>query len=237
MARPAPPPEDAPDLPAGAFSAWLERTLAALASGGGTDVACGECTACCTSSYFIHVEPDETGTIASVDRRLLVPAPGLPANHLLLGYDAQGRCPALGTAGCSIYGQRPRTCRAYDCRVFAAAGIPAGGADKARITRQSRRWRFAYPLKRDREEHAAVQAAARFLQEHPEAFPGGRTPEHPSQVAVLALKACRVFLGADRAATAGGRPRTNAALARAFVRACRTFDERRDREAARRTRP
>ena len=90
---------------------------------------------------------------------------------LLMGYDGTGRCPMLGGGRCSIYEDRPRTCRTYDCRVFAAAGI---AADRDPITRQARRWEFGHPTRQDRDEHAAVRAAARFLRERAECFPAGR---------------------------------------------------------------
>ena len=36
-----------------------------------------------------------------------------------MGYDERGHCPMLVDGDCSIYEHRPRTCRTYDCRVFA----------------------------------------------------------------------------------------------------------------------
>ena len=53
---------------------------------------------------------------------LRFPRPGRPKGHVVLGYDEHGRCPMLGDHGCTIYEHRPRTCRTYDCRVFAATG-------------------------------------------------------------------------------------------------------------------
>ncbi|MFA6001077.1 MAG: hypothetical protein WC828_03075 [Thermoleophilia bacterium] len=44
--------------------------------------------------------------------------------------DCDGCCPMLIDGGCSIYEHRPLTCRIYDSRVFAAAGIVAGGDDR-----------------------------------------------------------------------------------------------------------
>ena len=111
------------DLPAGRFSAWLAGMRAALIEGRGVDVPCGECTACCTSSYFVHIESGETQTLARIAPELVFAAPGAPGRRLL-GYDRRGRCPMLSAAEtCSIYDDRPLTCRVYDCRVFAAAGV------------------------------------------------------------------------------------------------------------------
>ena len=178
------------DLPAGEFSSWLRRTRAVLLGEGGADVPCGACSACCTTSHFVHIRPEETQTIARIPRELLFPAPGLPAGTLLLGYDELGRCPMLAGGRCSIYEDRPLTCRTYDCRVFAAAGT---AADREPITRQARRWKFGHPTQDDRDEHVAVRAAATFVREYAECF-SVAPPRDPVQVALLAIKVCEVFL-------------------------------------------
>ena len=179
------------DPPAGGFSSWLHRTRLAQVEDTGADVPCGECVACCRASYFIHIGPEESQTITRIPVELLFPAPGRPKGTVVLGYDEHGRCPMLRGDGCSIYDDRPLTCRAYDCRMFAAAGI---AADRAEITERARRWRFDYPIRDDHARHTAVNAAARFLQEHTECFPAGAIPENPADVAVLAIKVYEVFL-------------------------------------------
>ena len=122
-------PEDEPTeeaseaLNAGAFSTWLDEIAAAIAGTTSSDVPCGTCTGCCTSSQFIHIGPDETDALAHIPAALLFPAPRMPRGHVLMGYDRRGHCPMLVDDACSIYAHRPRTCRTYDCRVFTAAGI------------------------------------------------------------------------------------------------------------------
>src|SRR5690349_17026309 len=112
---------------AGPFGAWLAAARASLrGEGPGIDVPCGDCRGCCTSSMFVHIRPGETGTLAVIPKRLLVRAPGQPRGQLLLGFGEDGCCPLLQDRECSIYEQRPRTCRDFDCRIFAAAGIEAG---------------------------------------------------------------------------------------------------------------
>jgi uncharacterized protein len=185
------------DLPAGDFSSWLRHTLQALKNETGTDVTCGNCTACCTSSYFIHIKPEETQTLKRINKKILFAAPGLPKGNMLLGYDKDGRCPMLIDNNCSIYEDRPLTCRNYDCRVFAAAGIAAGDDDKALIYERVRQWKFSFPGKRDRDEYSAVQAAVLFLREHADCFPAGVVPRNPSLLAILAIKVYEVFLNTD----------------------------------------
>jgi uncharacterized protein len=152
-----------PDFAAGNFSSWLDEMRVAIRTGGVVDVACGGCTACCTSSQFVHVGPDETDALAHIPPELLFPAPGLPDGHVVLGYDERGHCPMLVDGRCSIYEHRPRTCRAYDCRIFAATGLDVDAEDdrKAPIARQARRWRFTFPTADDRRRQGAVRAAVR----------------------------------------------------------------------------
>jgi uncharacterized protein len=209
------------DLPAGEFSAWLRSMRAALAGDGGTAVPCGACSACCTSSHFVHIGRVESATLERIPRELQFPAPGLPTGDVVLGYDEQGRCPLLRDGRCSVYAERPLTCRVYDCRVFAAAGI---AADCDPITRQARRWAFSYPARRDRDEHAAVQAAARFVRERAECFPGGQTPRDPVTVALLAIKAYDVFLETGGQPGAGACTSLDQARARAILEANQKFE-------------
>ena len=132
------------DLSAGDFSSWMIEIQGAIRGDHGSDVPCGGCTACCTSSQFIHVGPDESDSLAHIPTDLLFPAPGLPAGHVVLGYDERGHCPMLIDDKCSIYEHRPRTCRTYDCRVFPAAGLDLEDPDKVLIAERAQRWRFSY---------------------------------------------------------------------------------------------
>ena len=185
-------------LPAGSFSSWVQHTRSAVADKGTADVPCGTCIACCTSSYFIHVGPDEAETLRRIPKALLFPAPGLPKGNVLMGYDEHGRCPMLKNGLCSIYEHRPKTCRNYDCRIFPAAGIESDGRDL--INRQIRRWKFSYATPVDRTEHVAVQTAAKFLREHADQFPKGAVPTGATQLAILAIRVFEVFLDPNTAA-------------------------------------
>lgn len=152
--------DEAGDLAAGEFGAWLSEIGRALRDEATTDVPCGDCTACCTASQFIHIAPDESETLARIPRALKFAAPGLPKGHVLMGYDERGHCPMLQDGVCSIYDDRPRTCRTYDCRIFPASAVALTDEDKASIARQARRWTFTYATDADRVRHAATRAAA-----------------------------------------------------------------------------
>ena len=167
-------------LPAGPLTTWLGMIDAALAGEGDSDVPCGPCTACCTSSQFVHVGPEESDALAHIPAELLFPAPGLPG-HLLLGYDERGHCPLLVDGVCSIYSHRPRTCRVYDCRVFAATGVDPGPDDKPAVTEQAVRWVFEISTDDDRRSAAALRATVAALE-------GGEGPPGALGRAVTAVR-------------------------------------------------
>ncbi|MGD9700909.1 MAG: YkgJ family cysteine cluster protein [Acidimicrobiia bacterium] len=187
------------DVPAGDFSSWMTEIQGAIRGERGADVPCGRCTACCTSSHFIHIGPDEADTLSHIPAELLFPAPRLPRGHVLLGFDQRGHCPMLIDGQCSIYEHRPRTCRTYDCRVFPAAGLELDDDDKVLIAEQARRWRFGYPTQADRNQHDAVRAAAAFLDERWAFLPDGAVPTNTTQLAVLAIEVHGAFLQRDEA--------------------------------------
>jgi Fe-S-cluster containining protein len=183
--------------PAGVFSVWLDEIRSALRGERGSDVPCNGCTACCTSSQFIHIGPDETDTLAHIPSTLLFPAPRLPIGHVLLGYAENGHCPMLIEGACSIYEHRPLTCRTYDCRIFPAAGVEIEDEQQVAIARRASRWQFDFSSDADRRKHDAVRAAARFAREHPEALPDGVASANPTRLAVLAIERHEDFLDSE----------------------------------------
>lgn len=197
--------DDGP-LDAGPFGPWLERTLAVLGGrpGAEADVPCDGCTACCESSQFVLVEPGEHDARAHIPTQLLFPAPGAPEGYSVIPYDADGRCPMLRDGGCSIYEHRPRTCRAYDCRVLAAAGVDVG-PEKPTIRRRVDRWRFTFgdegcvDSAGDERSAAAVRSAADFLADHADELPGDGPP--PTQRAALAVELHDLFTSAAEPTT------------------------------------
>ena len=211
------PTDGAMTLSAGAFGAWLSQARAALHGDGGADVPCGDCVGCCVSSYHIPIRPTDRAARDAIPIQYLQRVSMRPDDPLMLGYLDDGLCPMLKQGRCSIYAQRPQTCRDYDCRVFAAAGIEAGDAAKRVINERVRAWRFNYATDVDRELHAAVRAAAAFIQSKREAFPQGCAPKASTGVAVLAIKTYEVFM-TDLSA------KSDADIARALLDAAQAFD-------------
>jgi hypothetical protein len=150
--------------------------------------------------------------------RVLMPVQRLPPGNAMMIPRSNGHCPMYVGGECTIYRDRPQTCLDYDCRIFSAAGIAAGGADKAVINRRVGEWRFDYPSTADRRAHQAVQAAAAFIRDHGASFHGARVPTAPTGIAVLAIKAYAVFLDDDV------ETQTTEQVAAAIIEASRDFD-------------
>lgn len=180
-------------IAAGEFTLWLEKTNESLKENSEADVPCGECTACCHSSYFIHITPNDSATLKHVPKQLVFPAPGLPKGHMLLGFDENGRCPMLVDSVCSIYAYRPQTCRQYDCRVFPATGLSVTDSDKNLISAQSQRWEFSINTEQGHEELSALQNAARFLVKYGSRFPEEFAPKNVTQQAIFAIRIYSLF--------------------------------------------
>jgi Fe-S-cluster containining protein len=206
------------EVAAGEFGAWLAATHAVLRGTQGADVPCGDCVGCCVSSYAIPLRPTDSAVLDRVPARFLrrVEAAGQP--HWQMGYDAQGHCPMFSGSGCRVYAIRPQTCRDYDCRIFAAAGLLAGDHRKATINARIQSWVFSYASEAARAAHEAVRAAGRFLERHRDLLPPGMAGTTPMGIAVLAVKVHGVFLGDD----AASRPAIE--IVRAIVAECQRFE-------------
>lgn len=149
-------------VPAGSFQVWLGEIKSAIADGADSDVPCGSCSACCRSSQFILVTEADVAARAVIPAELLFAAPGLPSGNHVMGYDKHGNCPMFIDGGCSIYVDRPQTCRTYDCRVFAATGIDVAADGHAEIAVRVQQWQFEMDAA-DESTVAALRAAASYV--------------------------------------------------------------------------
>ena len=179
---------------------------------------------------FIHIRPEETQTIRRIPRALLFPAPGLPTGHVLMGYGDKGQCPMFVDNQCSIYEDRPQTCRDYDCRVFAATGVLVDDETQPEIARRVKEWVFTCQSEAGREEHRSVQAAAVFLMKNRDLFPPGSLPSYPVQLAALAVRVYRVVSEMTARDHPESAPIADAAIAGAILEALR--DDVRDRSSS-----
>ena len=181
-------------IAAGSFSTWLNAMQVAISGRGEMDVPCGECNACCRAAYFIQVEAHEDQALTAIPEPLLFPAPGETSGDKVMGFNEQGQCPMLDKDQCSIYLARPRTCRVFDCRVFAATGVFPTEPEKAEVTARAQRWAFSYDSEDSEQLAIAVRAAGTFLRDHSSALQD-LLPRNATQLAVLAVRIHDLFIG------------------------------------------
>lgn len=199
--------------PAGEFGAWLAQMRAVLRGESDADVPCDGCVGCCVSDYPIPLRPDDTAALDRVPAALLsLPRDGRLAR--MLPRD-DGTCPMLSAGLCDIYRERPRTCRDYDCRIYAAAGLEPDG-ERPVIQQRVREWGFSFASDADRDAAQAIRRATAFIRDHAALFPVAARAGSATAAAVLAIKVYPLFLA----------PRTGAPeeTARAVLEAARAFD-------------
>ena len=182
-------------LDAGSLAEWVPAMRLAIRGAHDADVPCGSCTACCTSSQFIHIAPDETAALRRIPKALLFPAPRLPAGHVVMGFTERGHCPMFVDNACSIYDDRPQTCRTYDCRIFTATGVDAYEDGRHDIARRTRAWEFTADESGSvAVTSSALRAAADFLRTHRSSIPSDLAPTTATQLAVMAFELHELFI-------------------------------------------
>ncbi len=127
---------------AGTFGDWLRDMRAVLRGIRDADVPCGTCVGCCVSSYPIPLRPGDELARSEVPERWLIGSTAAGENWLM-GFREDGSCPFLNDCRCSIYSGRPQTCRDYDCRIYAAAGLLPDG-DRPIIAERVNAWEFTF---------------------------------------------------------------------------------------------
>lgn len=175
---------------AGDFDGWLADMRAVLRNEGHADVPCDGCVGCCVSAYPIPLRPADRVALAQVPDRYLQLRSGGTARML---HRDDGTCPMLASAGCTIYADRPQTCRDYDCRIYAAAGLLPDG-ERPVIQQRVREWRFVFADESAQRRAVAIRRAATFIRAHAQLFPPAVRAHSATAAAVLAVKVHELFL-------------------------------------------
>lgn len=182
-------------LPAGEFSRWLLDYLRAQSQPEPTsEVPCGDCNACCKSSFYIPIHSAERETIALIPVSRLTRAANTNEPRWVLDQSVTGACPMLVDDACSIYAQRPRTCRRFDCRVFNAAGLSLGSGAQAALNERVWQWQFHYPSDSDAACQSAVLAAVAFLKRCADLIDPDVAPKDAGALAKAAAVVYELFL-------------------------------------------
>lgn len=161
------------------------------------DVPCDGCVGCCVSAYPIPLRPRDQVALERVPAvNLSLPVGGGGLARMLPRPD--GTCPMLEAGRCMIYAGRPQTCRDYDCRIYAAAGLEPDG-ERPVIRDRVREWRFSFTDPQDARRAEAVRRAAVFIRRHAGAFPPAVRAHSATAAAVLAVKVWPLFAMPDDA--------------------------------------
>lgn len=187
------------------------------------DVPCNGCVGCCVSSYAIPLRPTDAAALAAVpDRYLRLPRDGRLAR---MAHREDGTCPMLEAGRCTIYADRPQTCRDYDCRIYAATGLLPDG-ERPVIRERVLEWRFTFESQAEYQQFSALQRAARFISEHAALLPPSIRPGSAAAVAVLAVKSWQLFAGEGVANEQGSAAADSSAVLQAarVLEAVRGFD-------------
>ncbi len=183
------------------------------------DVPCDGCVGCCVSSYAIPLRPSDKVALEAVPARYLrLSIPGGPAQ---MGYRSDGSCPLLEGRRCTIYRDRPQTCRDYDCRIYAATGLVPHG-DRQVLRERVLEWVFDFTSDEERVQYGALQRAVRFIREHAALFPPAVRADTNAGVAVLAVKSWPLF--ANEKGDRSTDPSPGEQVAR-VLQAARVFDD------------
>jgi hypothetical protein len=177
---------------AGPFGEWLSHMRAVLRGESDANVPCGDCIGCCVSSYPIPLRPEDVRARAEVPEQFLL---GTMASgeRWMMGFREDGCCPFMNGRQCDIYADRPQTCRDYDCRIYAAAGLVPDG-DRKIIEQRVQEWEFSFTTDAERADAAAVRRAAQFIRANAVLFPAAARAGSATAAAVLAVKVYTLFL-------------------------------------------
>jgi len=207
---------------AGEFSTWLSDMRNALISNSEMKVECGECTACCRSSYFIHISSNEKETLRCIPKELQFDAIGPKKGDVLLGYRKDGTCPMFVDGTCEIYEFRPQTCRRFDCRILSATGL-FESEERPLVNRKILQWEFEFEDELSRKQYNAVKSAALFLEQHGSFFPENWVPPNPVQRAVLAVQVFDIFLEENESPFEDGNIEAAKKYVKKFMNASKNF--------------
>jgi Fe-S-cluster containining protein len=185
------------------------------------DVPCGDCVACCVSSYPIPLRSSDELARERVPEQWLIGA-AEPGEQWLMGFRQDGSCPFLEQRCCSIYAARPQTCRDYDCRIYAAAGLTPDG-DRQAIAQRVQAWEFDFASEQERQDADAVRRAAQFIRTHAAWLPPAMRAASATAAAVLAIKTFALFVRASHTPDSRGDPIQQ--VVQRVVDAARAFDQ------------
>ena len=140
---------------------WLRKLKQQHSRSGSkaADVPCGDCNACC-HEMSVFLEPDEVERYRCVEE-----TDDAGTRRYRLERNDDDSCVYLDDQGaCSIYDERPRLCRNFDCRPLAYCGIRIGQKEKLNLGLAH--WDLTPRSREDREVLLALDLSRRLFSDH-----------------------------------------------------------------------
>jgi hypothetical protein len=137
---------------------------------GDASVPCGACTACCRApTLAVDLVGDEPSRYrCHLDR---------DGSRHILDKNPDGSCVYLVDGRCSIYHDRPKSCRRYDCRPYALTGVLP--CDDPVVIEAINQWRVEHKTTDDKDAALALRLAVAAAR---------RATRNTAVVTVLALQ-------------------------------------------------
>jgi Fe-S-cluster containining protein len=154
------------------YSSWHRRWIKGQHEGAAS-VPCGDCTVCCRSFDEIPLTKGFDDFAAYRTR---------PSQHYdvpVLEKNADGSCVHLVDGACSVYSNRPFTCRTFDCRIYhtlsenSVAHLPPD--DTIKVLRETAQRRFAFVTK-EPDDHTFITRLNAAVQKVQEEQPDASVP-------------------------------------------------------------
>ena len=176
---------------AGSVSDFLSKIQRSQWSDDGIDTPCGDCDLCCRG-LSISIEADESSTLDAIEPQLLDAHQSGDLSYWTIKMKPDGSCPKLVGGKCSIWKDRPRVCKRFDCRLFALGELPPPVRNQS-FTDRVNSWRFSIDLQDDEENFEAFRRAMQLISLHQSTFAKRGIEAGTIQAASLAIDLRHLF--------------------------------------------
>ena len=138
------------------------------------------------------VEADELQVFDAMESRNLVEHRQGDVKYWTVTKDPSGNCPKLIDGRCSIWSNRPRMCKRFDCRLHALAELDPH-AIPASLSERIASWKFSFDREDDVIQQQSFLRAMKFLNANSEIFAARGIESGSIKMASLAVDLRHLF--------------------------------------------
>jgi hypothetical protein len=157
------------DRPSGSVTTYLRKSTQGYLRDGSANVPCNGCTACCRDpNLFVDVTDEEAKRLKVHQDTNMDQREYKNGVAWVLDRNEKGECVYLIDNRCSIYSERPKSCRQYDCRVH-LLGFPVDPTQTVVNQEGVLQWsQFSQPTTEDKVAGLAIRLSIlHMLKENP----------------------------------------------------------------------